>query len=123
MTSSKTSVNHVLAEYLAGNASADRVVVAVMVEHYQAKGQRSLRPIVDVIERAHPGIVELKGTEGSPGFDVRLAERPFPKRYEGDLKQAVRAVLANVATEPLPAAAKPGILQRIVAAVRRIFSA
>ena len=121
MTSSATSVNTVLAEYLAGKVSADRVIVTVLVEHYQAKRQRNLRPIVDVIERAHPGIVELKGSEGHPGFDVRLAERPFPKRYEGELKEAVRAVLANVTTEPLPAATKPGFLQRLVAAVRKIF--
>jgi hypothetical protein len=124
--SSGTSVNTVLAEYLAGKASADRVALVVMVEHYQAtrKGERgALRPIVDVIERAHPGVVELKASEGRPGFDVRLADRSFPKRYEAELREAVTAVLANVATEPLPAAAKPGLLQRIVTAVRRLFNA
>lgn len=124
--SSASSVNAALAGYLAGQLTADHLINAVSAEYYRATGngkRETLRPIIDVIERAHPGVVELKESEGSPGFDVRLAERPFPKRYESELKDVVRAVLANVATEPLPAAAKPGLLRRIVAAVRKMFTA
>jgi hypothetical protein len=51
---------------------------------------------------------------------VKLAERPFPKGYERDLRAAVSQVLQ---THPAAVARKPSLLQRIVAAVRKIFSA
>jgi hypothetical protein len=88
-----------------------------------------LRPVVDVIERAAPGIVELAKTDGTAGFEVRLAERSFPKGYEPQLRSAVEAVLAGAApaataaptTSPVPE--KPGLFARLVTAVRRLFSA
>jgi hypothetical protein len=74
---------------------------------------------MEVIERAHPGVVELAGTSEKPGFAVRLAERPFPKKYEPDLREAVSGVVA-APRSPLPA---PSLFTRIITAVRRIFSA
>ena len=82
---------------------------------------------MDVIERAHPGVVELKAAEQSPGFEVLLAERPFPKRYDAELKQAVEFVVATfpVSRVPFPdkPAQKPGFFRRLVAAVRKLFRA
>ncbi len=43
--------------------------------------REALRPLIDVIERAAPGVVELAAAGDTPGFRVRLAERPFPERY------------------------------------------
>ena len=128
--SSVSSVNDALADYLAGRLTAEQLVGVVAAEYYRdtRNGKReTLRPIMDVIERAHPGVVQLTATEQRPGFDVRLAERPFPKRYEVDLRRAVESVLQTfpVSRVPFPKAAtgKPGLLRRIVAAIRNIFSA
>jgi hypothetical protein len=85
-----------------------------------------LRPLVEIIERAHPGVVELVGSSERPGFAVRVAERPFPKRYEAELRQAVQALLtggfADDATSaprsPLPV---PSLLRRILTAIRNAF--
>jgi hypothetical protein len=110
-----------LAEYLAGRLSAEQLVVAVTGQYYREtrNGKReTLRPIMDVVERAHPGVVELSAREERPGFDVRLAERPFPKRHEAALRLAVEEVLK---TFPEPAPRKAGLLSRIVAAIRRVF--
>ena len=125
--SSATSINDVLSGYLSGKVTAERVVAAVAAEYYQETGngkREAWRPIVDVIERAHPGIVELTGSQEKPGFAVRLAERPFPQRYEAELRQATERVLTNtfpVSRVPYPE--KPGLLKRIVAAIRRVFNA
>ena len=128
--SSASSVNDALSDYLAGRMTAEKVVTMVAAEYYRdtRHGKRETwRPIMDVIERAHPGVVELKASEGRPGFYVRLAERPFPKRYEGELRQAVERVFGTspVSRVPFPEErpAKLGLLERIVAAVRRLFSA
>jgi hypothetical protein len=83
---------------------------------------------MDIVERAHPGVVELTGSAVRPGFDVRLAERPLPKRYEAEFRQAVQALLvigvnesaAPAPNSPLPA---PSLLRRIYTAVRRLFTA
>ena len=79
---------------------------------------------MDVIERAHPGTIELAGTAEKPGFAVRLAERPFPKEYEGALKDAVRLALEKgqlpAPRSPLPA---PSLFSRLYTAVRRFFTA
>lgn len=128
--SSASSVNSALADYVAGRLTADKIVAAVTAEYYRDTGngkRETLRPIMDVIERAHPGIVELRSSDRGPGFDVSLAERPFPKRYEAELKEAVESVLQTfpVSRVPFPEKrpAKLGLLGRIVAAVRRLFSA
>ena len=79
---------------------------------------------MDVLERAHPGVVELAGTTDRPGFAVRIAERPFPKEYEAALRAAVQVALGNVdAPAPRSALPAPGIWARMYTAVRKLFTA
>jgi len=101
--------------------SAENVVATVAAAYYREQGAGSreqLRPLIEVIERAHPGVVALSGTAEKPGFAVRLAERPFPKRYEADLREAVQG-LVTAPGSLLPA---PSLLTTIVRAIRRVFS-
>lgn len=95
--------------------------------YYTEQGARSkeqLQPLMEVVERAHPGIVELTGSDGRPGFAIKLAERPFPKRYESELRQAVQVVLGNGGVSaPRSLLPAPGLFTRIIRAVRRVFSA
>lgn len=120
--SSGSSVNEALAGYLAGQVPAERVVTAVAAAYYreQAAGSREqFKPIIEIIERAHPGIVELSGVSEKPGFAVRLAERPFPKRFEPELRQAVEGIV----TAPAARLPTPGLLTRFLRAIKRVFSA
>ena len=80
---------------------------------------------MNVIERAHPGFIELAGSTEKPGFEVRLAQRPFPREYEGALREAAQAALSGHigATFPVSRVPIPGLVGRIVAAIRRLFSA
>lgn len=102
--------------------TAEQLVSVVAAAYYKGEGRgEMLRPVMDVIERAHPGIVELKGTNDRPGFDVRLQERPFPRQYEGALRQAVESVARTESNlSPLPS---PGLFTRLIRAIRKIFSA
>ena len=128
--SSGSSVNSALADYAAGRVTAEQLVGVVTSAYWsQESGVRSrelLRPIIEVIEKAHPGIVELSGSSDRPGFAVRLAERPFPKRYDADLRSAVQAVVsAPGLTAPIPGSRlqTPGLLARFARAIRKIFNA
>lgn len=128
--SSDLSADDLLTSYLAGRLTAGQLAAAVTAEYYRAtrNGKReALRPIMAVVERAHPGVVELTSSDQRPGFDVRLAERPFPKRYESELREAVQRVLETLPASrfplPEPRPLKVGLLGRIVAAIRRVFSA
>jgi hypothetical protein len=125
--SSSSSVNEALTGYLAGRLTADRIVAAVTAEYYRDTGngkRETLRPIMDVIERAHPGVVELTGSDGRPGFAIKLAERPFPKRYESELRQAVHVVLGNDGVSaPRSVLPAPGLFTRLLRAIRRVFTA
>jgi hypothetical protein len=135
-----SAVKETLESFLAGRAPAERVVIAVAAAYYgqPAAGPRERwRPVIDVIDRASPGIVELGGVAASPGFAVRLAERPFPKEFEAALRDAAAAVLATGGADAgvRPAAAvggraaagsagsRAGLVTRLVQAVRRWFSA
>jgi len=122
--SSAISVNDALTAYLAGRVPAAKVVAVVAAEYYRNRGVGSgewLRPVIDEIERAHPGIVELKGTADGPGFSVRLQERPCPKQFEGSLRAAAERVLGTGKDHsPLPT---PNFFSRILRAIRRVFSA
>ena len=126
MTSSGSSAKAALADYAAGRMTAQQLVGVVAAAYYgdgdwERGARNGLRPIIDVIERAHPGIVELSSQVDRPGFSVRLADRPFPKRLEGELREAITAVIAaTAAPSPVP---RPGLFTRLVAAVRRLFSA
>src|SRR5262245_17787603 len=103
--SSGPSVNEALSAYLAGKLSAEGLSAVVAGEYYREtrNGKRETwRPIMDVIERAHSGVVELKAAEPTPGFEVRLAERPFPKRSEAELRQVVEQVLQTFPVSRVP---------------------
>ena len=127
MSSATSPVRTVLEGYVAGRVKAERVVEAVAAAYYDKQGVGRgawLRQLMDVIERAHPGIVELTSAAAPPGFGVRLATRPFPKEYEVALRQAAQAALARESTPsphaPLPT---PRLWSRLYTAVRRLFTA
>jgi hypothetical protein len=122
--SSSSSVKETLEGFVAGRVKAERVVEAVAAAYYgrdAGGGMRdALRPVIEIIERAHPGVVELAGTSDGPGFSVRLAERPFPKGLDVALRNAVVVALG---THPASPIAHPGFWARAVRAVRRFFTA
>ena len=126
-SSSSSAVRELLVAYLAGRVKADRVAAAVAEAYYRERGRARelLRPAVDVIERAAPGVVDLVRTQGGAGFDIRLAERPFPAQYESQLRTAAQAVLegSGAAAEASAAGREVGVVRRLLRAVRRIFSA
>lgn len=136
MTSSDSSaaVKGLLAGYLTGRISAERLVPALAAEYFRTADRRTrdaLRPVMEIVERAAPGVGRLARTEGGAGFDIRLAERPFPASDESALREAVSAALASgwgaaAGTSPVGPAVPvkaPGFLSRLVRAVRRLFSA
>jgi hypothetical protein len=128
-----------LTGFLDGRVPAERLIPALAVEYYRTgdrKAREALRPIMEVIERAAPGVGQLVRTDGGAGFDIRLAERPFPETDAEALRQAIRSALATTwgggsAAAPAPATASvtedavasPGFFSRLVRAVRRMFSA
>ena len=128
MPSESSPVKEALESYVAGRVKAERLVMAVAAEYYRdtLNGKREmLRPLIDVIDRASPGIVELGTVQGGSGFDVRLAERPFPKQYEAQLREAAATVLSGggmrdagwvnpaAATHPASRISLPGIMSWI----------
>ena len=132
MSSAISRVRAVLESYVAGRVKAERVVEAVAAAYYGEQGPKGhgarsreqLGPILDIIERAHPGVIELSSTADKPGFAVRLAERPFPKGYEGALREAAQVVLGKTeSTAPRSALPARGLLSRLYTAVRRFFTA
>ena len=106
-------------------------MATVAAAYYGKTGREDrtrLRPIVDVIERAHPGVAALAGSAERPGFSVRIAERPFPKENEAELKRVVTEVLEKggeglVKGGESSGGEGSGFIGRIVRAVRRLFSA
>jgi hypothetical protein len=131
-------VRRELEEYVAGRGGAARLVTAVMDAYYRDGGsgkREALRPVIDVIERAAPGVVELAAAGDAPGFKVQLAERPFPERYANDLRTAAGLALQSWAVEvetprappPLPPPPRPspppqGLFQRVLGVIRRWFA-
>jgi hypothetical protein len=105
------------------------VAAAYYGEERGVGSRERLRHVMEVVERAHPGIVELTGSAEAPGFAVRLTNRPFPKEYEGALREAVHGVLGQ-AEPPAPSSSSfrapllaPGIWSRLYTAVRKFFTA
>ena len=117
-------VRDVLEAYVAGRVNAERLVITVTSAYYGRDGGRGakdgLGPVIEVIDRASPGIVELGTVQGGVGFEVRLAERPFPTQWEAELRRAAEAVLQ---AGELQGKRDEGAWGRFVAAVRRLFSA
>ena len=98
MPSASSPIKDALESYIAGRVKAERLVIAVSAAYYREAGngkRETLQPLMDVIDRASPGIVELGTVQGGSGFDVRLAERPFPKQYEAQLREAAETVLSG----------------------------
>jgi hypothetical protein len=94
-----SSVRQELEGFVAGRVKPERVVIAVSAAYYGERGNgkgETLRPLIDVIDRASPGIVELGIVAGGAGFEIRLAERPFPKEYEAHLREAAESVLTGM---------------------------
>ena len=131
MFSGSSAARELLAAYVAGQMPADRLVSAIAAEYYRspdARQRATLRPVMEVIERAAPGVARLARTEAGAGFDIQLAERPFPEAFESSLKEAVASVLAaEWGAAPQVAAADVatglGFWSRLVGRVRRLFSA
>ncbi len=127
MTSSASSpVSLAIAGYVAGRVKAEGLVALVSAAYYGDGGRGTrdgLKPLIDVIQRAAPGVVELAARPGGAGFAIRLAERldviqraapgvvelaarpggagfairlaerRFPKRYEAELRRAAENYL------------------------------
>src|SRR5207253_9407836 len=94
-----SSIRRELEGFVAGRVQAERLVIAVAAAYYRdsRNGNReTLQPLIDVIDRASPGIVELGIVSGGAGFEIRLAERLFPKEYETELMRAAEAVLTGL---------------------------
>lgn len=118
--------------FVAGRVRAERLVAVVAAAYYGEGGRgkgEGLRPLVEVIERAAPGVVELAGTEGGAGFAVKQIERPFPKEYEAELRRAAETVLRGAWPEAAGRGTRGGdggrggLLARLVRAVQRLFTA
>jgi hypothetical protein len=123
MSSVTSPVRDALEGYVAGRVKAERVVEAVAAEYYGDRGLGPgawLKPLMEIIERAHPGVIELSGSPDKPGFAVRLSARPFPKQHEAQLREAVAAVLVSGPRSPGPG---PRFWTRLYTAVRKFFTA
>ena len=127
-SSSSSAAKELLAAYVAGRVPAVRLVPAIAVEYYRSpdtKQRAALRPVMDIIERAAPGVARLARTESGAGFDIQLAERPFPETFETSLKEAATDALAGWGTPAAAgeAGAGSGFWSRLIDRVRRLFSA
>jgi len=128
MSSASSAARDLLAAYVAGRVPAVRLVPAIAVEYYRspdAQHRAALRPVMEVIERAAPGVARLARTESGAGFDIQLAERPFPDTFETSLKEAAADALAGWRTAGSADAAgrESGFWSRLIGRVRRLFSA
>ena len=144
MSSSASSPSkRALEEFVAGRLAAERLVATVAGRYYGAAGRgekEALRPLIELAERAAPGVVGLERRDGGAGFDVRVVEREFPEESLAALRGAAAAALAaswadpvvpatdrsapeSVAPRPKALAPSPSWLGRVAQAVRRLFSA
>ncbi|HEY6224656.1 MAG TPA: hypothetical protein VIW26_12795 [Gemmatimonadales bacterium] len=126
MSSGSSAARELLAAYVAGRVPAVRLIPAIAVEYYRspdAGSRAALRPVMEVIERAAPGVARLARIETGAGFDVQLAERPFPETFETSLKEAAAGALAVWGTSPAGVPAGPGFWARLIDRMRRLFSA
>jgi hypothetical protein len=70
-------------------------------------------------------VAHLARTESGAGFDIQLAERPFPETFETSLKEAAAGALAlwGTAASAGAVATGSGFWSRLIDRVRRLFSA
>ena len=127
-SSSSSAAKELLAAFVAGRVPAVRLVPAIAVEYYRspdARQRAALRPVMDVIERAAPGVARLARTESGAGFDIQLAERPFPETFETSLKEAAADALAGwgSAASAGVVGTGSGFWSRLIDRVRRLFNA
>jgi hypothetical protein len=131
--SSDSSLRALLEAFTAGRVPAERAATALAAAYYArpAAAPAALRELIGIVERAAPGIVELTGREGGPGFDVRPVGRPFPAGVESELRRATAALLATEWNAGMPEGPVGAVgpvggarwWDRLVRAVRRLFSA
>ena len=123
-------ISDALESYVAGRLKAERLVIAISAEYYREArdGRReALQPLIDVIDRASPGIVELGTATGGTGFEIRLAERPFPKQHEAELRRVAEAVLSGCGmrdtgwVNPAAATHPASRISHLVSWIRRLF--
>ena len=120
-----SSTRDALAGYVEGRLKADRLVATVAATYYRErkslKGE-GWRELIAVIERGAPGVVELAAADGK-GFEIKLAERPFPSQYEPALRAAAQKALAETPASITPEATTPaptrGFFGRIVERVAK----
>src|SRR5439155_11883691 len=97
MTSSASSpVSLAIAGFVAGRVKPEGLVALVSAAYYGDGGRGTrdgLKPLIDVIQRAAPGVVELAARPGGAGFAIRLAERAFSKQYEAGRRSAAESYL------------------------------
>src|SRR5437016_8262662 len=120
-----SSVRREVEGFVAGRVKAERLVIAVAAAYYREAGngkRETLRPLIDVIDRASPGIVELGVAPGGSGFEIRPAERPFPRECEAQLRQAAEAVLTGMGKRET-GKAEPKKANRLWAWIRRRLGA
>lgn len=137
MSSSASSpARRALEDFAAGRLPPEGLVAAVAGRFYGAAGKgekEALRPVMELAERAAPGVVSLERKDGGLGFDVRAVERTFPPASLDALRGAVATALAANWTDAQPQSPKPeargpsptsqGWFSRVVSAVRRLFNA
>ena len=127
MPFASSPVRDALEGYVAGRIKAERLVIAVATAYYggeegRGKGE-GLQPLIAVIDRASPGIVELGSVESQPGFAVQLAERPFPKQYEAELRRAAEEYLGRETAGEEGRGKGKGVIARMLGAIRGLFGA
>ena len=144
MTSSSVSspARRALEDFVAGRLAADRLVATVTGRFYGGAGKgekEALRPVVELAERAAPGVVSLERTETGTGFEVRSVERVFPESSLAALRGAAATALSASWADPVTSAPGPATTTltpdpgprsqptqswfgRVVSAVRRLFS-
>ena len=113
-----SAVRETLTAYVAGRVDADHLVAVVSAAYYREPGGKrraALRSVLDVIERASPGVVELAGRPEGAGFDVRPLERPFPAQYEPELRSAIKAYLGRAPST------RSSLVTRLAGMLLRLF--
>lgn len=138
MSSSASSpAKRALEDFVAGRLAADRLVAAVASRFYGAAGRgekEALRPVIELAERAAPGVVSLARRESGTGggFEVRALERSFPEESITALRTVAQAALAASWSDAQPESPSPKAMaqapstswiSRVAGALRRLFSA